>query len=471
MVWTSICRSSTSPWAACDGGAAIPTLATRHRRRTASMSERESVPEQNSKPWPAPVRALGHRSFRLYFLGQAVSILGSWIQQVALSWLVYRLTGSAALLGLTAFAALVPQLVVGPLAGAWIDRHDKRRLLIGTQILLSLQAVLLAVLTWQDLIGPGLIVAMAAVLGVLNAFDTPLRQSLISSMVRRREDLPNALALNAMLFNCGRFVGPPIAGLLVGLTSEAACFAINAVTFLALVGGLLLMRIDATPRARGSMRQVFGEGLRYAAETYPVRKLIVMLVLLNATASTYAVLLPVFAKEVLDGDVRTLGWLWGAAGCGAFAATVYLAARRSVSGTVTPIVAGVVGSALALMMFALSRRIELAMVAMVALGFGISVVNVGINTVLQSIAPDHLRGRVVSFFSGARFGFDAVGGLIAGTIAASVGASDTLLGESLVLAVGAGWFLAAHRRMRLEVEHHSRGVEETHGAVPKEQRA
>jgi MFS family permease len=178
---------------------------------------------------PGPLRALEHRNFRLYFFGQAVSILGSWIQQVAMAWLVYRLTGSAALLGVTAFAALIPQLLVGPLAGAWIDKHDKRKWLMRVQGLLAAQALVLAGLTWMGWVGPGLLVLMAVLLGVLNSFDTPLRQSLISVFVARREDLPNALALNAMLFNTGRFIGPPVAGLLLGLTSEAACFALNAV--------------------------------------------------------------------------------------------------------------------------------------------------------------------------------------------------------------------------------------------------
>jgi MFS family permease len=267
---------------------------------------------------PGPLRALEHRNFRLYFFGQAVSILGSWIQQVAMAWLVYRLTGSAALLGVTAFAALIPQLLVGPLAGAWIDKHDKRKWLMRVQGLLAAQALVLAGLTWMGWVGPGLLVSMAVLLGVLNSFDTPLRQSLISVFVARREDLPNALALNAMLFNTGRFVGPPVAGLLLGLTSEAACFALNAVSFVALFVAVASVKVPAMPRAQGSVGDVFKEGLAYAWHTWPVRMLIIVLMALNLTASAYAVLLPVFAAEVFAGDARTLGLLWGAAGCGAF---------------------------------------------------------------------------------------------------------------------------------------------------------
>jgi MFS family permease len=381
----------------------------------------------------SPFRALAHRNFRLYFAGQAVSILGTWIQQVALSWLVYRITGSAALLGITAFAGLVPQLVVGPLAGAWIDRQDKRRWLIRIQALMGIQALVLALLTWLDWVTPALLVAMAGLLGVLASFDTPLRQSLISSFVGRREDLPNALALNAMLFNSGRFVGPPLAGLLLGLTSEAACFALNGISFLALIGAVSRIQGSSTPRATGSMAHVFHEGLRFVWDTWLVRMLIFVLIALNLTASAYAVLLPVFARDVFGGDARTLGWLWGAAGMGALGSTLFLASRKSTPALLDGVMVGTLLSALALLVFGQSTRLALALPAMVALGFGISVCNVGINMLLQIIAPDTLRGRVVSFFTSARFGFDALGGLLAGFIASALGAGPTLLAEGVAL--------------------------------------
>lgn len=380
-----------------------------------------------------PFRALAHRNFRLYFAGQAVSILGTWIQQVALSWLVYRITGSAALLGVTAFAGLVPQLVVGPLAGAWIDRQDKRRWLIRIQALMGVQALVLAGLTWLDWVSPPLLVAMAGLLGVLASFDTPLRQSLISSFVERREDLPNALALNAMLFNSGRFVGPPLAGLLLGLTSEAACFALNGLSFLALIGAVGNIRNSSTPRATGSMAHVFQEGLRFVWDTWLVRMLIFVLVALNLTASAYAVLLPVFARDVFGGDARTLGWLWGAAGMGALGSTLFLASRKTTRALLGGVMAGCLLAAVSLVAFGLARTLSLALPAMVALGFGISVCNVGINMLLQIIAPDTLRGRVVSFFTSARFGFDALGGLLAGFVANSLGAGITMIAEGVVL--------------------------------------
>ncbi len=406
------------------------------------------------------MRALAYRNFRLYFTGQAISILGSWIQQVALAWLVYRLTGSAALLGITAFCGLIPQLVVGPLAGAWIDKHDKKKWLVGVQSLMAVQAFVLAGLCWMDWITHGFIVLMALVLGVLSSFDAPLRQSLIGSFVGSRDDLPNALALNAMLFNAGRFIGPPIAGLLLGLTSEAVCFAINGFSFLALIAAILVVRSQPPLRATGSVGQVFKDGVLFAWHTWVIRMLIITLIALNLTASAYAVLLPVFARDVFAGDATTLGWLWGAAGCGAFVSTVFLATRKSVHGLIASVVAGVVISAVALLVFGATTWLPLALGAMVALGFGISVCNVGINMILQSSAPEQLRGRIVSFFTSARFGFDALGGLLAGFVAVALGAGQTMLVEGAALTVFAIFLLTLRQRLTAQV---SASHGESHG--------
>ncbi|MBS0509749.1 MAG: MFS transporter [Proteobacteria bacterium] len=391
---------------------------------------------------------MAHRNFRFYFIGQGVSVLGSWVQQVALSWLVYRLTGSVALLGITTFAALLPILFIGPLAGAWIDRHDKRRLLILVQGLLALQAGSLALLTALDAIGPRLIIVMSLVLGVLNAFDTPLRQSQIGAFVDRRDDLPNALALNAMLFNSGRFIGPPLAGLLLGLTSEAACFAINALSFTALAVGVACIRVAPPPRAAGSIGEVFREGLRYVWTEYPARMQILILAVVNITASSYAVLLPVFAREVFAGDARMLGWLWGAAGAGAFLGTIFLATRKRLKSLVRVVVGGAGLGAISLLLFSYNRHLPLALAAMAGVGFGISVCNVGVNMLLQGAAPDHLRGRVVSFFSSTRFGLDAIGGLLAGLLAARIGVQAAVLVEGVLLGAFFLWSLRLVPRLR-----------------------
>lgn len=392
---------------------------------------------------PNALRALRHRNFRLYFTGHCISTLGTWIQQVALAWLVYRLTGSAALLGVTTCAALLPQLLVGPFAGAWIDRHDKRRLLIVVEGLLGLQALSLAALTASGMIGPTLLVAMAALLGVLNAVDTPLRQSLLSQFVDDRADLPNALALNAMLFTLSRFIGPPLAGLLLGFVSEAVCFALNAVSYLALMTGLLWVRMAPTPRAAGSFRNVFGEGLEYARRDPKIRLMILSVLALNLTASSYVVLLPVFAKDIFGGDATTLGWLWGAAGAGSLLSSIVLASHAGGNALSRLILRSSAACGLAMLVFAWSSHLPLSLAAMAVLGFGISCSNVGTNIILQSSAPEALRGRVVALYTSTRFGFDALGGLAAGLLASHLGAPPVLaLGGTLLL--GYCLWLARH---------------------------
>lgn len=365
---------------------------------------------------------------------------------VALSWLVYRLTDSAALLGITTCASLLPQLFVGPIAGAWIDRHDKRRLLILTQSLLGLQALLLALLTYSGHIGANLIVLMSFVLGVLNAVDTPLRQSLLSRFVDDVDDLPNALALNASLFTCSRFVGPPLAGLLLGMTGEAVCFALNALSYGALITGLLAVRMSAGVRANGSMRSVFREGLTYALQTPSVRGLILGVLIVNITASSYAVLLPVFARDIFAGDARTLGWLWGAAGFGSLLSTLLLAAHRSAEQLQRLIIATAGASAVALLVFAASTQLALSLAAMAVLGFGVTINNVGTNILLQSQAPEVLRGRVVSLYTSTRFGFDAIGGLLAGLLAARFGGPWAMQIAGTLLLLYCAWQLLAQRR-------------------------
>lgn len=396
--------------------------------------------------FPHSIRALSHRNFRLYFFGQGVSVLGSWVQQVALSWLIYDLTGSAALLGVTAFCAQVPQLVVGPFAGAWVDKQDKKKWLLRTQLMFAAVAFVMAGLTASGHITPTLIVALTLAHGLINSFDTPLRQSLIGQFVGQREHLPNAVALNSMLFNIGRFIGPPIAGLLLAVMSEAVCFALNGLSFLGLFIGVWRTQIVGPARASGSVGQVFQEGVAYVWHTWPIRTLIMTLMVVNLTASSYAVLLPVFARDVFAGDAQTLGWLWGAAGCGSALSSVLLA-NSGIAGLVRLVMLGVCVSAAALLLFVSNTYLPLALLAMALLGFGISVNNVSINMLLQSSSPEHLRGRIVSFFASSRFGFDALGGLIAGLLASVLSARTTLLIEGAVLVVFAGLLLSWRARL------------------------
>ncbi|MBF8681139.1 MULTISPECIES: MFS transporter [Pseudomonas] len=386
--------------------------------------------------WPSAVRALGHRNFQVYFAGQGVSTLGKWVQQVALSWLAYHLTGSAVLLGLITFLSLAPQLVIGPLAGAWIDRHDKRRLLIVVQSILVVQSAVLGLATWTHWVDGPFIAAMALLLGLLNAVETPLRQALIASFVDDPADLPNALVLNAMLINAARFVGPPLAGGLIAVAGEAACFALTAVAFTALLVGLLKVQAKASPRATGSTAQVFREGLAYLWREQGVRQLLFNVIMVNLLASCYAALLPILAKSVYAGDARVLGWLWGAAGAGAFVATLVLAVGGALPRLRQFIEMGAGLCALALLGLCWAGQLQLALFALVVLGFGITLSNVSTNMQLQSQAPGHLRGRVIAFYIAMRFGFEALGGMAAGLLAARVGAPATLGAAGAVLLLG-----------------------------------
>lgn len=386
--------------------------------------------------WPSAVRALGHRNFQVYFAGQGVSTLGKWVQQVALSWLAYHLTGSAVLLGLITFLSLAPQLVIGPLAGAWIDRHDKRRLLIVVQSILVVQSAVLGLATWAHWVDGPFIAAMALLLGLLNAVETPLRQALIASFVDDPADLPNALVLNAMLINAARFVGPPLAGGLIAVAGEAACFALTAVAFTALLVGLLKVQAKASPRATGSTAQVFREGLAYLWREQGVRQLLFNVIMVNLLASCYAALLPILAKSVYAGDARVLGWLWGAAGAGALVATLVLAVGGALPRLRQFIEMGAGLCALALLGLCWAGQLQLALLALVMLGFGITLSNVSTNMQLQSQAPGHLRGRVIAFYIAMRFGFEALGGMAAGLLAARVGAPATLGAAGAVLLLG-----------------------------------
>lgn len=386
--------------------------------------------------WPSAVRALGHRNFQVYFAGQGVSTLGKWVQQVALSWLAYHLTGSAVLLGLITFLSLAPQLVIGPLAGAWIDRHDKRRLLIVVQSILVVQSAVLGLATWAHWVDGPFIAAMALLLGLLNAVETPLRQALIASFVDDPADLPNALVLNAMLINAARFVGPPLAGGLIAVAGEAACFVLTAVAFTALLVGLLKVQAKASPRATGSTAQVFREGLAYLWREQGVRQLLFNVIMVNLLASCYAALLPILAKSVYAGDARVLGWLWGAAGAGALVATLVLAVGGALPRLRQFIEMGAGLCALALLGLCWAGQLQLALLALVVLGFGITLSNVSTNMQLQSQAPGHLRGRVIAFYIAMRFGFEALGGMAAGLLAARVGAPATLGAAGAVLLLG-----------------------------------
>ncbi|KAB2968977.1 MAG: MFS transporter [Zoogloea sp.] len=404
--------------------------------------------------WARRAPALRHRRFRRYFAGQAVSVLGSWIQTVAMSWVVYRLTGSAALLGITAFLAQAPQLLVAPMAGVWIDRYDQRRMFFAVQGLQMSQALALALLAFLGGLQAWQLVALAAVQGLLNSFDATLRQSLLAHMVDDRRDLQSAIALNGSVFTSGRFLGPPMAGLLLGMSSEAVCFLANALSYVFLIVSLSGDGVAGQPAVapiKTSLATALREGFHFAWSTPAIRTALVSLAILNATASSAIVLMPIYAAEVFGGDARILGWLLGSAGAGAMSATALLASHMNLQGVARSVWIGWLCGGVGLGGLGAVQEAGLAMPLLFLLGAGIATTNVSTNSLLQGMTPDPLRGRVISLFAALRFGMDAAGGLIAGVLAQRLGPVATVMTEATLLAAALIWLAPRLRTLHHQV--------------------
>jgi len=359
-------------------------------------------------------------NFRNYFIGHALSTLGTWIQQVSLAWIVYEMTKSTALLGIIGFCTLIPQLFVSPFAGAWIDKIDKRKILIFIQALLFVQAILLGVAYHFHWLSPTTLIGLSLLLGILTAIDTPLRQSLLSLIIEDKANLPNALALNAMVFNASRFTGPPIAGLLIALIGAENCFYLNAFSYLILAIAVWLMRNVQSTITTGKMKSVMREGFEYVYQHDTFKYLMFTVVVLNITASSYVALLPVYAKDILQGDEKTLGMLWGAAGMGSLISSLMLASQKTFQQIHAKILLNILFCGIGLLLLALCSSHASFLLAMFLLGFGISTTNISTNIVLQQGTPETFRGRVVSIYTSTRFGFDALGGLCAGLLASLI---------------------------------------------------
>ena len=348
---------------------------------------------------PHPLRALRHRNYRLFFGGQLISLTGTWMQSVALSWLVYRLTDSAALLGLVGFAGQIPVFLLAPIGGAAADARGRRPILVGTQVVSMLLALVLASLTLAARVDVWHLFAIATCLGIVNAFDIPARQAFVADMVGRA-DLVNAIALNSSMFNGARIVGPAVAGALVASIGEGWCFFLNALSYLAVIAGLLLMRIDGPPPAReGSAVAHIVQGFRYVAHTAPIRALMLLLGLVSLTGMPYAVLMPIFADRILHGGSRALGLLMGSAGVGALAAAGLLATREGVTGLGRWVALGAAGFGTSLLLFAASRSLWLSAALLVPTGFCMMLQMASSNTLIQAMVPDALRGRVMAIYS------------------------------------------------------------------------
>src|SRR4051794_25527551 len=389
------------------------------------------------------LRALQYRNYRLFFGGQVVSLAGTWITTTATSWLVYRLTGSPVLLGLIGFAGQFPAFLLGPFAGIFVDRWDRRRLLVATQTISMLQSFALAALTLSGRITVEAILVLNVIQGIVNAFDMPGRQAFLVTMIENKDDLGNAIALNSSMVNVARLVGPSIAGIVIAVTNEGWCFLIDGVSYVGVIGALVAMRIAAQPAAaarRTGAWQQFVEGWTYAFGFRPIRSIIMLLALVSLVGVPYAVLMPIFATEVFHGGPNTLGFLMTASGCGALAGALWLAARKSVIGLgrIISVAAAAFGAGLA--GFSLTSSLWLAVPFLLIAGCGFIVQMAASNTVIQTIVDDEKRGRVMSFYMMAFLGTAPFGSLIAGWMSSRIGAPHTLLVGGLCCIAGAGWF-------------------------------
>jgi MFS family permease len=391
------------------------------------------------------LRALSYRNYRLFFGGQVVSLVGTWITTTATNWLVYRLTHSALLLGVVGFAGQFPAFLLGPLAGIYVDRWNRHRLLVVTQTVSMLQSFALAVLTLSGHITVHWIVALSIVQGVVNAFDMPGRQAFLLTMIENRQDLGNAIALNSSMVNVARLVGPSVAGLIIAAAGEGWCFLIDGFSYIAVIIALLRMHIvkTAPPPATHHPIQQFREGFRYAFGFPPIRSIIMLLALVSLVGVPYSVLMPVFATQIFHGGPHTLGFLMTASGCGALLGALWLAARRSVVGLgrVIPAASAIFG--VGLITFALMRTPRTFWVALPCLtlaGFGFMVQMASSNTVIQTIVDDEKRGRVMSFYTMAFLGTVPFGSLIAGSLSSRIGAPNTLIIGGVCCIVGAALF-------------------------------
>ena len=399
------------------------------------------------------LRAFHHRNFRLFFLGQSLGIIGYWVQQIAMSWLVYRLTGSALLLGVTAFAGQIAVLVLAPFGGIWADRVDRRKLLLMTQSAAAVPAFTLAALASLDLVEVWHVIVMASALGVVMAVDAPIRQSFLPEMVPARQDLPSAIAFNSGMYNAARMIGPTIAGVLLAVSSEAFCFLVNGVTkMLALIPlAMMVIALRQRPPAHGSLWRGFREGASYAWHLVPVRLLLPVVALVSFMATPYQALMPIFAAEVFAGGAETLGFLIGAAGLGGIGGILALAARREVRGLLRWVAAacGVAGAALAV--FSYSTHFALSLAMMTIAGAGIVITVNGIFTITHTIVEDAMRGRISGFYSMAFLGMYPLGSLAAGALASWIGAAHTLAAGGFACIAGALWLWRQLPRLRSQM--------------------
>lgn len=403
------------------------------------MKSSDSISNDRQNGLKFVLRSFRYRNYRLFFGGQGISLLGTWIQHIAISWLVYRLTNSALLLGIVGFAGQIPTFLLTPFAGVLADRWNRHRILVVTQTLAMLQAFILALLVLTGSITIWQIISLTVFLGLVNAFDMPARQSFVIEIIEKREDLGNAIALNSSMFNGARLLGPSLAGVLISAVGEGICFLLNGISYLAVISALLAMNVQ--PKRieikKAHLVQGLKEGFAYAYNFAPIRFILLLLALVSLVGMPYSVLMPVFAKEILHGGPHTLGFLVGFAGMGALVGAVFLASRRSARGLekIIPLAACIFG--IGLVIFSQSNVLWLSLLFMLLTGFGMMVQMASSNTVLQTIVDDDKRGRVMSIYTMAFMGMAPFGSLLAGGLASRIGAPNTLLIGGFATILGA----------------------------------
>lgn len=387
------------------------------------------------------LRAFRGKNYRLFFAGQSFSLVGTWMQQVAMSWLVYRLTGSAFLLGVIGFASMVPTLFVSPFAGVLADRWDRRRLLIATQGLAMAQAFILAALVLSGSIQVWHLILLSLLLGIVNSCDVPIRQSFVVEMVEAKEDLANAIALNSSMFHGTRLIGPSLAGVLISMVGEGVCFLVNGVSYIAVIVSLVAMRLEPKDRVpgKGKVLHEVLEGFSYALSSPPISSVLLLLAGMSLVGFPYVVLLPVFAREVLLGGPHTFGFLMTATGTGSFVAALYLASRRDVLGLNRLLVISPAFFGVCIAAFSFSRSLGLSLAILFFSGFAMMVLVTSSNTIIQTVVDDDKRGRVMSLYTMAFMGISPFGALIAGFMAGRIGAPQTVAigGTCSILAAAA----------------------------------
>ncbi|MBN1415687.1 MAG: MFS transporter [Bacteroidales bacterium] len=402
------------------------------------------IPKDVGQIWTI-FSSLRSRNYRLYFIGQGVSLIGTWMGSIALSWLVYRLTGSVFLLGLVGFTSQIPTLILSPFTGVLTDRYNRHKIMLLAQVCFMVQALTMALLVLFNLVQVWHIIVLSILFGIITAFDAPARHALVIDLIDKPEDLGNAIALNSAIFNAARLVGPAIAGITIAIVGEGICFLLNTASFIAIIYALLKVKISYKPSTAKAtnLKESFTEGFHYTFYSLPIRTLLLLLAIMSLTGFPFLVLMPAYAKEILQGGSDTLGFLMSSIGAGALCGALYMAGRKSVLGLGRIISVYVAFMGLALMAASFSRDMVLSLVLFFIGGLSMILSVAAINTMLQTIADDDKRGRVMSFYAMALMGTIPIGNLLTGSIASGIGIANTLLiGGGITMLSGVGFQLS-----------------------------